>query len=397
MFYTCAAHSTSCVLSVSLPTPVRSARDARLTLACFGLLAAAGLVVGWDKGQLPKRDGVAQCPSEANCATPQSRQPAPDLALYAAVISDVRAGRGYYDAAHERIPEFGFPISSPLNWRLPTYAWLLSLLPGKCWIQGVLLILGIGGLGMTFLAERAASSIGHAAVTTFLMFGVFRWVLDGDAYLAQEVWAGVLMMISVAAMKLGQSSLRLRVLAAAAGIAALMFRELALPFCVAATALTFWQRRYLDAAVWTSGLVAFGALLAWHICQVRSELAEDGPAAASAGLAQWIRFGGLDFVLLTLRMNSLLFHLPGVLLWLFLLSALLGLASRPDSTSRFCCCAALLYIVAFAVVGRSENFYWGLMVAPLLPWGMCHAPRAISELWLVASGEPNCSAVQSAA
>jgi hypothetical protein len=350
-----------------------SQRAARVTLALWGALALAGCVIGWGKGQLPQR-----APREATAAT---RGTTPDLALYAAVIADVRGGRGYYDAAHEHIPRFGFPISSPLNWRLPTYAWLFSLLPGKCWIQGVLLLLGIVGLVLTFAAERATSDVIPAAFTTLVMFGVFRWVLDGDAYLAQEVWAGVLIMISVAALRLGETSWRWRALAAAAGIAALLMRELALPYCLAAGGLALWQRRYWEAAMWAKGLAAFALLLAWHVAAVRAELAEDGPIAGGAGLAQWLRCGGIDFVLLTARMNSLLFHWPSPLLWLYLSLALFGLAQRPDLASRLSCLACLLYLAAFAIVGRPENFYWGLLYAPLLPAGAAWGAAALARAW----------------
>ena len=349
-------------------------RQAHLALAMLGVVILAGLISGWNKGRLPQR-----VPREATEAT---RGTTPDLALYQAVIADVRDGRDYYDAAHEHIPRLGFPISSPLNWRLPTYAWLLALLPGKCWIQGVLLMLAVAGLAMTFAAERKIGGDALAAgLTTLVMFGVFRWVLDGDAYLAQEVWAGVLIMISVAALRMGEQSWKWRALAIAAGIAALLFRELALPYCVAAGGLALWQRRWWDAALWAKGLVLFGLLLVWHVLRVRGELAEDGIAGGGAGLVQWLRFGGIDFVLLTARMNSLMFHWPAVLLWLYLVLTLLGLANREDLASRVSGLAALMYLIAFAIVGRPENFYWGLMYAPLLPAGVIAGTAAVARHW----------------
>lgn len=372
MFYTCARPFTSHAAQMPNSTFIRPQRDARLTLGLFAVLGLAGIVAGWNSGRLPRQP--ADIAEEAT---------APDLALYATVIADVRAGRDYYDAAHEHIQAFGFPISSPLNWRLPTYAWTLSLLPNKCWIQLVLLVLGMVGLALTFHAERSASSIGQAALTTFLMFGVVRWVLDGQAYLAQEVWATILITISIAALRLGEKSLRWRLLAVATGIGALLFRELALPYCLVAVVLACWNRRWLEAAGWTLGLAAFAALLGYHVTQVHAQLAGT-PQVGGAGLAQWLRFGGLDFVLLTGRMNGLLFAAPAAALWLYLLLSLFGLARRTDHASRLCCLAALGYVLTFAVVGRPENFYWGLMYAPLLPWGMASGLTACHELWQAA-------------
>jgi hypothetical protein len=352
-----------------VPTIQRSSRDARLTLGLFALLALAGIVGGWSGGQLPRQ------PEEVSAETT-----APDLALYATVIADVRSGRDYYDAAHEHIQAFGFPISSPLNWRLPTYAWTLAVLPNKCWIQLVLLVLGMGGLMLTFHAERTTSGIAQAALTSFLTFGVVRWVLDGQAYLAQEVWAAILITISIAALRLGEKSLRWQLLAVAAGTAALLFRELALPYCLVATVLACWNRRWLEAAGWMLGLAAFAALLGYHVTQVHAQLAGTSQVSVT-GLTQWLRFGGLDFVLLTGRMNGLLFAAPAAALWLYLLLSLFGLAQRTDHASRVSCLSALLYILAFAIVGRPENLYWGLLYAPLLPWGLARGLAACHELW----------------
>jgi len=86
-------------------------------------------------------------------------------------------------------------------------------------------------------------------------------------------------------------------------------------------------------------------------------------------------------VLLTARMNSLMFHWPAVLLWLYLVLTLLGLANREDLASRVSCLAALMYLIAFAIVGRPENFYWGLMYAPLLPAGVIAGTAAVARHW----------------
>jgi hypothetical protein len=79
-------------------------------------------------------------------------------------------------------------------------------------------------------------------------------------------------------------------------------------------------------------------------------------------------------------MNSLLFGAPAWLLWLYLIVALVGLGRGRDETSQVACGAALLYIVAFAIVGRPENFYWGLLPAPLLVWGMARGLGEVGAL-----------------
>jgi hypothetical protein len=354
-----------------------------------------GLALGWNRGQLPRREASA-VGGDASAAT------APDLQLYREIIAEVRQGRNYYDAAREKIPQFGFPIASPLNWRLPTYAWVFSWLPGPAWIQAVLVGLSVIALSSAFVAQSRTSGVGYAAVTTFLLLGVVHWSIDGEAYLAQEPWAATLILISLGAHALAAGNARgregergrigWRWLAVVAGVAALFFRELALPYCGVACLAAAWNRRWAETAGWAVGIVAFFGFFAWHVGQVRMQLAGT-EVAASAGLAQWLRCGGLDFALLTTRMNSLLFAAPAWLLWLYLLASLLGLSRQSDETSRLACLAALAYLASFAIVGRPENFYWGLLPAPLLAWGAAYGPRAVGELCRVGSAHHSSNAL----
>src|SRR5262249_42483652 len=152
-----------------------------VSLAVLGILALAGIALGWNKGQLPQREQL-RSPSSSG------ENIAPDLALYRDVNAEVRGGKNYYDVARQKIPHSGFPISSPLNWRLPTYAWILSRLPGPAWIQALLVLLSVVGLALSFAAQRRTSGVGYAALTTLFLFGVVRWAIDGYAYLAQEPW-----------------------------------------------------------------------------------------------------------------------------------------------------------------------------------------------------------------
>src|SRR5262249_30883292 len=117
--------------------------------------------------------------------------------------------------------------------------------------------------------------------------------------LAQEVWAAVLIVISLAVQSLARvegdrrcsgsraprSRIGLVCLAVTAGTAALMFRELALPYCLAAGGMAAWKRRWGEAAAWATGIALFFAFFAWHVGQVKAQLA-GSEVAASAGIAQ---------------------------------------------------------------------------------------------------------------
>lgn len=371
------------------PLPNRCAdlkpAQAKLALALLGIIAIAGVIASWNKGNLPQRVEAPAVPTEARTKEP-TENIAPDLQLYRDVTAAVARGENYYVAAKPQLLKHGFPVRSTFNWRLPTYAWLFSLLPGPWAIQGLLVLLVAVGLTLHFQAELTAQGLAAAIISSFLMLGVVKWSVDGLAFYTQELWAGVLILISLGASARKENYFR--VLAVTAGLLALFFRELALPYCFWAGVFAVYHRRLREAIAWGGGIVLFFGFLFWHSQQVAAQLTPNDLQTAGGGISQWLKFGGLDFVLLTTRLNSLLFAAPGPVLFLYLLLALLGLATLREERFALQFCAAASYLAAFCVVGMAINFYWGLLFAPLLPAGVAAAPGTISTLWERASKSP---------
>lgn len=297
-----------------------------------------------------------------------------DLKYYRQVVEEVHEGANYYDVANRELRRYGFRVGSIFNWRLPTYAYVLGALGSPAWIRGLLIVIGVAGLVLAGISEARDADLITAGCTMFLLFGVFHWCLDGDACYAQEVWAAMLIMLSVAANGLGW-----RPLAVAAGLAALFFRELVLPYCLIAGALAWWHGRRREAAGWLVGVVLFGIFLAWHATQVKSRLTPED-VAQSGGPLEWIQFGGFAFDIVTTRMNEFLFNAPGWLVVVYLLLALIGLIGWRSEQGALLSLTTLAYLAAFAVIGMPMNINWGLIYAPLLPFGVVRAPRTLVEL-----------------
>lgn len=358
-----------------------SPRQAQLVLVLLATVALVGGIASWGRGNLPTREAASETPAvdDGTKTSSSTDNIAPDLQLYRDVVAKVRRGESYYIAVKPELLKHGFPVRSTFNWRLPTSAWLFSLLPGQGAIQGLLVVLAVIGLVLHFQVELTARGFAAAAISSFLLIGVVKWSVDGLAFYTQELWAAVLILISISC--LGRKEIGWRVLSISAGIAALLFRELALPVCFWAAVLAAWNRRWVDTAAWTGGIVLFFAFLYWHSQQVAAQLTPADLQLPGGGIAQWLKFGGLDFVLLTTRLNGLLFAAPGPLLFLYLLLALLGLATARDERLTLQLAAALSYLAAVCVVGMTVNFYWGLLYAPLLPAGVAVAPTALSLLW----------------
>src|SRR5205823_4921663 len=73
--------------------------------------------------------------------------------------------------------------------------------------------------------DREDGSVGRSVILLVAMVGAFLWCIDGDAFFSQELWAGVLIAVSVGAFAVNR-----RAGGVSAGLAALALRELALPY-----------------------------------------------------------------------------------------------------------------------------------------------------------------------
>ena len=218
----------------------------------------------------------------------------------------------------------------------------------------------------------------RAILGALLLVGVFSWCVDGDAFFAQELWAGVLVFLSVCALALER-----RRLGIAAGLLALFVRELAGPFVLICTVLAFRGRRRVEAVLWVGGLILYCFLLSYHAAQVHQRLTPAERVGQS-----WLQWGGAAFVLDTVRMNEWLFKTPAWVRAIYLPLALLGLLGWRGETGLLMAVTAHCYCLLFAAVGQPFNVYWGLLDAPLLAVGVVAGPPALRDLArrLTASG-----------
>jgi hypothetical protein len=140
-------------------------------------------------------------------------------------------------------------------------------------------------------------------------------------------------------------------------------------------AYTEGQRR--EALIWFIGLLIFGSELFFHWTIV-SKLITENDKALQGG---WIVFGGWPFVLNTAQMHPFLLIFPPWVIAIILPLALLGLAVWRDASGIRVACAVGIYVLAFLIVGRSNDIAWGLMYAFVMPLGLLHVPYALRKLW----------------
>jgi len=295
-----------------------------------------------------------------------------DIDLYRAVVARVHAGQAYHDANFaERIAR-GYPTRSVFNCRMPLPFWLLAQLPDPAWGKWLIVLLALVSAGVLFRAILGddAGHPGRAFGCLLLVSGPLMLCGLGEIYLMPVLWSGVLI-----ALSLGLYGLDRPYAAAAAGVAALLVRELALPYCLLAAVLAWRERRPRELILWTVGLAAWLAFFAWHYQEVLRRIPPDATAHAEG----WVRFGGAAFVLSTVRMNAFLLVSPPWVAAIYLAVAMFGLAGWSSRLGTRVGLTVSLYVAGFAVVGLPVNAYWGLMIAPLVALGAARSVVAIRE------------------
>ncbi|MGO9115543.1 MAG: hypothetical protein ACLP9L_40560 [Thermoguttaceae bacterium] len=297
-----------------------------------------------------------------------------DVFLYMTEIKRIHAGENYYHAAAEELVAQGYPTASVFNWRTPLPMLLIGKLPDPIMGRLILIAAGIAMLLMAFeAAAREQPNVYRLAMPlTVLLIAPLLPCFQGNVFVLTEVWAGIMMALSLCAY-----GVNLRFLGATMALAALFLRELALPYCLLGLALALWQRRPKESIVYIIGLIGWGVFYGLHYWKVSHLIT----AAAEAHRQGWVRFGGLTFVIAVTQMNACLVLLPVWVTVIFFALSMIGFAGWQSAWGMRIALTACMYIVAFAIVGQEFNRYWGLMITPLFCFGAVRAPAALRDLW----------------
>lgn len=301
----------------------------------------------------------AMCGESAGITTFTALPGQNDMEVQATVLARVQAGESYYRVVLDELQRRGYPTGSPFNFRLPTLVWFLALFPSPDGSAStVLVLLGVATAALwsrRWLKDGRPRGLWFAVPLTLTMLPLW---LHGGAIHLNDLWAGQLIALSLAAWAAGFLPLSV-----VAGTAAVLIRELALPYLLVMGTMAFLSGHRREAWAWVAATAGVLILVAWHALYA-SQLAPSG--ARQDG---WVALGGWCFALRTARMNPLLMLLPN---WLhaalvsFLIAGAWKWRSAPGQRVAV---MLTLYLAVFLVVGRPDNFYWGLLIAPILPLG----------------------------
>jgi hypothetical protein len=303
-----------------------------------------------------------------------------NLRFYRAVVERMHRGEPYETAAVRELRSEHGALKPFVTVRPPLLATMLASLPSERAGAILLALLAVTVLlaWAVTLHEIQTGILPLVAMTLVLFTGVGESIAAGGISLMHEAWSGLLMALSLVAWA------NKRIAASVAlGLLAAMVRELAMPYLLVMAVLALVERRRLEALSFALALAAAVGALAWHAQAVQA-------LAASTDLtsAGWVKFSGWRFVLATARWNFIVFVLGAWTTALIVPMALAGAIGAKNGLGLRLAALLLGYTLGFAVIGRPENIFWGLMTAPLVAVGLCFAPTALGDLIRRAAGRP---------
>lgn len=308
--------------------------------------------------------------AEAGTPAAGSANGGTDKLLYERIVGEMRTGTPYYVAAAPALREGDYPLKPFVAFRLPTLAALLASLPPVVSRALMLALVAATLLAWTISLLPAFTRPATGAVACLLLVCGVAVALQPAMIVFHEIWASLLIALSLALRRDDRWWPSVIV-----GLCAVLIRETALPYILAMVGFALLERRWREMAAWSGVAVLFGLALALHAAQVATVVLPGDPVSPG-----WAAMGGWRFFISAMRLTTPLTLMP---LWVSALAvplALLGWASWRTPWALRTLAILCGYALMLTLFGRPDNFYWGLLIAPLLLVGLAFAPIALRDL-----------------
>ena len=355
--------------------------SARLLLLAVAAMLVFAAVVPISAGKMDKPTvGFVEAVSGGKASQAAKRPRDDDLALYDRVIQRIGQGENYYVAVADEHRTSDYPLRPGVAVRLPTLAYLdmwlgdrgqgaAVLVPGEL-AAALALLLAVVWAWWRRLGDEPGGAP-YQRIGTALMFMGASLGLNRYYFVLHELWAGMLIALSLALHRPGQRWLGAVLVAALA----LAIREHALPFVMLMAALALWRRDWQEGAAWLAVIAAFFAYLGLHLYLVAQQIRPDDVVGPD-----WLMLRGLSGWLSSVVLSSNLRFLPHSVAGPLVLLMVLGWAGWRSALGSTATLLFLGYGLLFMIAGRADNFYWGAVIAPAMFAGLAFMPRALRSL-----------------
>ena len=332
---------------------------ARIALALLAILLVASLSALVTPGPPPvSHDPAQRADDEA------------DVVLYETIVAGVRGGGDYYAVTAQALRTGNYPLRPFVTFRLPTLATLQAAMPP---IGTVILLYVLAATVMLAWFVRLRPAFARApplAIALVLLAGGMMAFVQPELASFHEIWAGLLIALSLALRRRDRW-----IEAVAFGLIAMLIRETAALYVGIMLVLAFAEGRRREAIGWGVALLALAVVVGFHAHAVSLVVRPIDPTSPG-----WAGMLGFGFFVKTMSLSTALNLAPAWLAALLVAFALFGWAGWNDGLALRAVATFAAYALLLSLFGRTDTFYWGLMIAPTILVGLAFVPDALRDL-----------------
>lgn len=334
-------------------------RRAWIALALLGLFLCLSLTALSSAG-----------PPLVDRAVPSSDDRA-DILLYESIIDAVRHGGDYYLVTAQALRVGNYPLRPFFTFRLPTLAMVEAHIPPR------LIVLLLYALAATVIAAWYVRLRGvftrqpPRIIAMILLGGSMAAFVQADLAAFHEVWAGLLIALSLAARRPGRW-----IESVAIALAAMLIRETAALYVGLMFLLALLEREKREALGWFVATLVLAVAVAVHAHAVSAVVRPFDPVSPG-----WAGMLGFGFFVKTMALSTALSLAPLVIAAPLVALALFGWSACRDPFALRVIVTLIGYAVLIGCFGREDTFYWGLLVAPLILPGLAFVPDGLRDLF----------------
>jgi hypothetical protein len=304
-------------------------------------------------------------------AAPVADEAMSDVKVYQRIVKAVASGEGYYDVVTREHRLHNYPLKPYFTIRPPTLAWLSAAL-GPMGIRLAMFAL-IGLVAMTWL--EALRGINGSQLVQYAAFGLLAesaFVLSLDPFMHfHDSWAALLIALSLALRRPDRCGLSI-----AAGLAAVLFRELALPYLLLMAVLAAYDKCWREAYGWGAAIAVALVAQVLHASAVAALVTAADPASQG-----WSGLGGWSFFLTAAHTSSLLELLPMGVTAIVVPFSLFGWIAWHSGLALRVTGLMLGYAMLLSIFARPDNIYWAILIEPYLLAGISLGVAGVWRLW----------------
>ncbi|UVO49064.1 hypothetical protein M0208_00445 [Sphingomonas sp. SUN019] len=293
-----------------------------------------------------------------------------DEILYETIVEGVRHGGNYYLVAADALRTGGYPMRPFVTFRLPTLA---TVQAGMSPVAAALLLYALA-VGTLFAWYVRLGGVFQRATIHLIAVGLaaagMASAVQVELVAFHEIWAGLLIALSLAARRPGRWQT-----AVALGLAAMLIRETAALYVGIMAVLAFVEGERREAFGWVAATAVFAVAVLLHaqaVADVVRPLDQASPG--------WAGMLGVGFAIKALTLTTALALAPPALAALLAGLAIVGWSAWRDPLAVRAFATLCAYVALIALFGRTDTFYWALLVAPLVPLGLVFAVDGVRDL-----------------